>query len=120
MYYNMPITLFVNNNPSDSNTKVNAFGNQVTVSLNPAVHLDNKKEYVLRVLSAQVLYCILNVFTGKNDKIYYAYKGGNYTIAFPQGIYTFAVINITMHRTYLVFMVMLLTRQYTLFLMIQH
>ena len=46
MYYNMPITLFVNNDPSDSNTKVNAFGNQVTVSLNPAVHLDNKKEYV--------------------------------------------------------------------------
>ena len=93
MYYNMPITLFVNNDPSDSNTKVNAFGNQVTVSLNPAVHLDNKKEYVLRVLSAQVLYCFSNVFTGKNDKIYYAYKGGNYTITFPQGIYTLAAIN---------------------------
>lgn len=94
----MPITLFINNDGTDGNTTVNKLGNQVTVSLNPGIHLDNKKDYVVRVISAQVLYCFSNVFTGLNDKIYYTYKGNPYTMVFPQGIYTLAAINDEMAR----------------------
>lgn len=89
----MPITLFIDNDSTDGNTIVNKLGNQVTVRLDPGIHLDNRKDYVMRVISAQILYCFSNVFTGINDKLYYTYKGGNYTITFPQGIYTLASIN---------------------------
>ena len=81
----MPITLFIDNT-IDSNTTVNSLGNQITINLNPSIHLDNKKNYVLRVISAQILYCFSNVFTGINDKLYYTLNSQNYTITFPQGI----------------------------------
>ncbi len=88
----MPITLFIDNT-SGNYTKVNHLGNQVTVNLNPGLHLDKEKTYVLRVMSAQIPYCFSNVFTGKNDKIYYSYKGNNYQMTFPQGIYSLSAIN---------------------------
>ena len=88
----MPITLFIDNT-IDSNTTVNSLGNQITINLNPSIHLDNKKNYVLRVISAQILYCFSNVFTGINDKLYYTLNSQNYTITFPQGIYSLNAIN---------------------------
>lgn len=93
----MPVTLFIDNT-SGNYTKVNPLGNQVTVNLNPGLHLDKEKTYVLRVMSAQIPYCFSNVFTGKNDKIYYIYKGNNFVMTFPQGIYSLSAINDEMIR----------------------
>jgi hypothetical protein len=88
----MPQTLFINNTP-DANTTVNPLGNQIQILLNPPIHLDNKKKYIMRIISAQILYCFTNIFTGINNKIYYTYKGSSYTIVFPQGLYTLAAIS---------------------------
>lgn len=88
----MPITLFIDNTATDS-VKVNNTGNQITTILNPPIHLDNKKKYVLRVISPQILYCFSNVFTDVNDKVYYTKDNQPYRIVFPQGIYTLNSIN---------------------------
>ena len=88
----MPITLFVNNTQG-TNTNVNPLGNQITINLNPVIHLDYKKEYIMRVLSSQILYCFSNVSTVINDKLYYNYNSHAYTLIFPQGIYSLAAIN---------------------------
>ena len=68
----MPYTLFITNRKNKNNI-VNSIGNQVTLNLNPPIQLDNKKNYVMRVLSSQVLYCFTNVFT----LIYLNYLGYN-------------------------------------------
>ena len=122
----MPITLFINNT-AGNNTTINPLGNQVTVNLNPAVHLDNKKRYVLRIISAQIPYCFPNVFTGINDNIYYTYKGNPFTMTFPQGIYSLSAINDEMIRQtndlnnapYLIFKEMWQIPLFTLYLMIR-
>ena len=93
----MPITLFIDNT-SGTYTKVNQLGNQVLINLNPGVHLEKEKSYVLRVISAQIPYCFSNVFTDVNDKIYYTYKGVSYQMIFPQGIYSLSAINDEMSR----------------------
>ena len=93
----MPTTLFVNNT-SGSNCIVNKLGNQVTVKLDPDLHLLNNKTYILRVISAQIPYCFSNIFTGINDKIYYTYKSNPFIITFPQGIYSLSAINDEMIR----------------------
>ena len=69
----MPYTLFVTNRANKNNI-VNNTGNQVTLNLNPPIQLDNKKNYVMRVLSSQILYCFTNMFTNKNDTITYKYN----------------------------------------------
>ena len=90
----MPFTIFLTNTPN-TNTTVNTLGNQVTIQLNPPISLNNKKNYILRVLSSQILYCFSNVFTGKNDKIHFSYSSSNthYIITLPQGLYSIDGIN---------------------------
>ena len=88
----MPYTLFVTNR-KDKNNIVNNIGNQVTLNLNPTIQLDNQKNYVMRVLSSQVLYCFTNIFTGKNDTITYKLSNTEHTITFPQGLYSLQALN---------------------------
>ena len=88
----MPYTLFVTNRANKNNI-VNNTGNQVTLNLNPPIQLDNKKNYVMRVLSSQILYCFTNVFTNKNDTITYKYNNTDHSVVFPQGLYSLQALN---------------------------
>ena len=81
----MVYTLFINN--SDSNARVSYIGNFSTINLNPPIILDSNKTCSARVLSAQILYCFSNIFTGINDKLYYSFNGTSYVLTFPASLY---------------------------------
>ena len=89
----MVYTLFINN--SDSNARVSSIGNVSTTNLNPPIILDSNKTYSARVLSAQILYCFSNIFTGINNNLYYLFKGTSYAITFSAGLYSLDNINET-------------------------
>ena len=60
------ISLYITNFKGTNKT-VSDLGNQVTVFFNPAINFDDKKKYHLRLLSANVVCCMPNVFAHKND-----------------------------------------------------
>ena len=85
--------MFINN--SDSNARISSIGNVSTINFNPPIILDSNKTYSARVLSAQILYCFSNIFTGINNKLYYSFNGTSYIITFTAGLYSLDNINET-------------------------
>ena len=93
------ISVFVNNNPSQHKV-ISTKGNKVTVDFNPKINLDSKKKYYLRCLNANIVYCMPNVISGVNNKLYYYINGANVgasfrTITFDAGLYSLLDINRT-------------------------
>ena len=92
------ISLFVNNSPSQ-NKIINDLGSQVTVNLNPSLLLDEKKNYHLRLLQANIVYSQPNIISGKNNQLTYKYTSSKITpqaektIVFETGLYTVDDIN---------------------------
>jgi hypothetical protein len=86
------ISLFVNNDTS-YNKIISALGNQVILSLNPPILLDDKKKYEMRLLNANIVYCMPNV-TSVNNTLTYTYQGYTHNIVFDTGIYSLDDINV--------------------------
>ena len=92
------ISLFLNNSPN-SNKIVSQFGSQLTVSLNPSILLDEKKNYHMRLLQANIVYCQPNIIDGKNNSLTYKYTNSKLTpqsektLTFDTGLYTIDDIN---------------------------
>ena len=87
------ISLYINNTPGNGKT-INATGSQVTVNLNPGIVLDDKKKYQMRLLNANVVYCMPNI-TAKNNTLSYTLDGTAHVITFDTGLYDLASINET-------------------------
>ena len=86
-------SLFINNSTSTTPNKiVNKTGNEVSITLNNPIFLDNTKQYQLRCLQASIVYCQPNITTS-NNLFKYSYDGVNYTYNFPIGLYTLDMIN---------------------------
>ena len=80
-------TLFINNTP-DSRKDISTLGNSVTVYLNQPIILDEKKKYQMRLLNANIVYCMPNI-TASNNILSYSYNGGAYTsVVIPTGLYS--------------------------------
>ena len=90
------ISLYINNTPSSSKT-INSKANSVNVQLQPPILLDPKKQYQLRVLNANIVYCENNI-TSANNKFTYTYNGTTYTKTIPVGLYSIDDINNTIAR----------------------
>ena len=93
------ISVFVNNNPSQHKV-ISPKGNQVTVNFNPKINLESKKKYQLRCLNANIVYCMPNVISGVNNKLYYSIGGETNlanakVITFDAGLYGLRDINKT-------------------------
>lgn len=93
------ISVFVNNNPSQHKV-ISTKGNQVTVNFNPKINLESKKKYQLRCLNANIVYCMPNVISGVNNKLYYNINGATdgasfRTLTFDAGLYGLRDINRT-------------------------
>ena len=85
------LSLFINNNKSN-NKIVSSLGNQVTINLNPAINLDDNKKYQLRLLNANIVYCMPNV-TILNNTLKYTFSGSTYSLVFDTGLYSLDDIN---------------------------
>ena len=65
-------SIFINNTIEYNTSKrVNTTGNEVTISLNPRISLDDDKKYQLRLLSASIVYCMPNINQTKNNNPVY-------------------------------------------------
>jgi len=87
------LSLFINNNPS-TNKIISPLGNQVIVNLNPPILLDEKKKFELRLLNANIVYCMPNV-SSNNNTLTYIFQGITHNIIFDNGLYSLDDINIT-------------------------
>ena len=71
------LSLYINNN-KQSYKKVNQQGNEVNMQLQPPIPLDKNKNYQLKVLSANIVFCQPNI-TSANYKFIYKYNNVWYT-----------------------------------------
>lgn len=78
------LSLFINNNQA-SQKSINSTGNQIIVTLNPPILLDENKEYQMRLLNASIMYCMPNV-TSKNNTLSHMF---NYNVTQTQRTLTF-------------------------------
>ena len=86
------ISLYITNKKADGKT-VTSIGNSVTVNLNKPILLDEKKNYNMRLLQANIVYCSPNVFANVNNVLSYTYNSIPFTITFDQGLYSIDDIN---------------------------
>ena len=88
------ISLFINNTMQSSKI-VSPLGNQVTVNFSSPIILDDKKKYELRLLNANVVYCMPNV-TSANNELWYTINGSTRCVTFDDGLYSLDDINSTL------------------------
>ena len=87
------ISLFISNSPSP-NKVISNNGSSVTTSLTPPILLNPNKKYEMRLLSASIVYCEPNISsTLNNNKLDYNVDGTNFSITFPNGLYSLNDIN---------------------------
>ena len=86
------ISLYINN-LAGQNKVISPLGNSVTVNLNTPIVLDDHKNYHMRLLQANIVYCTPNVFQNVNNQLSYTFNGNNRTIVFNQGLFTIDDIN---------------------------
>ena len=89
-------SLYINNTP-DTNKIVNINGNSVTMYLSTPIILDKSKDWQLRVLQANIVFCEANITT-LNNQFTYKYNNITYTKTIPTGLYGIDEINNTIAR----------------------
>jgi len=80
------------NNATGANKTVSTIGNIVKLNFAPSIPLDDKVDYELRLISANIVYCMPNI-TSSNNTLTYIFGGTTHTITFDTGLYALSDIN---------------------------